>query len=69
MKFDLGKAINTLKAQRDLTNEDIATSVDRSVTTVSQWINGKQTPSIGIIWSLCFRYSVALSQFVQWGEA
>ena len=68
MQFDLGKAIKTLKAQKGITNEDIAASLERTPTTVSQWINGNQTPSIGMVWSMCFRYSVPLSEFTKWGE-
>jgi len=66
--FNLGKALKTLKAQYDITNNDIAQVTGKSSTTVSQWINGKQFPSLGTLEDLCFSCEVQLSEFIKWGE-
>ena len=54
--FDLGKAIKTLKAQKGVTNEDLAKAMRVSEVTISQWINGKQIPSILRAQILCYTF-------------
>jgi len=66
--FDLGKAIKTLKAQKGVTNEDIAKEMKVSEVTVSQWINDKQVPSILRVQILCYTYGLIFSDFIIWGE-
>jgi len=67
--FDLGKAIKTLKAQKCITNKDIAKEMRVSEVTVSQWINGKQVPSILRAQILCYTYGLIFSDFIEWGES
>ena len=68
MMFDLGRAINTYKAQTGLTNEDIASITSRSTTSVSQWVNDKQEPSISSLIVMCSYSGITLSKFIKWGE-
>lgn len=67
--FDLGRAINTLKAQKGITNKDIAVAVCKSETTVSQWINGHQVPSILTAQLMCDKFNLIFSDFIIWGES
>ncbi|QGT52233.1 Cro/C1-type helix-turn-helix domain protein [Vibrio phage MZH0603] len=67
--FDLGRAFNTLKAQKGITNKDIAKAIQRTETTVSQWINGHQVPSILMCQTICMSFNVIFSDFIIWGES
>lgn len=67
-QFNLGKALNTLKAQMGFNNKDVARIVGRSEVTVSQWINDKQSPSLDALTGLCYECEIQFSEFVKWGE-
>lgn len=66
--FDIGKAIKTLKVQRNLSNEELAFLCGRNHATVSAWINGKQKPGIKEIELMCKQTKVLMSDFFRWGE-
>ncbi len=68
MQYDISKSINTLKAQRGLSNYDISVTVGKNPSTISGWINGASSPKLSDVSLLCEKSKVLLSEFIKWGE-
>ena len=62
--FDLGSTLRELRTERNMTQEDVARSLEVSVTTVNRWENNNKKPSLEHMTDLAVLYNVSLNRLV-----